>query len=429
MAISMQRLLAYNWVETLIVGTGPRFRFHYFGFGWVEPLSLGQMNALVWILMGLALAIACGFAFRITAPLFALGLTYIQLIDVSTYLNHYYLAGLLAWLFAVSPANRLWSIDNRLFKFKNNPASEISAAWLYLFRVQIGVVYLGAAIAKVTPDWLLHGQPLAIWIGARTHLPVLGRLFTLPYVPLFLSWSGFLFDATIVFWLSMKKTRRYAYLVVIVFHVFTRVLFDIGMFPFIMTVSALVFFEPSWPRFGRTVPTPTNTKAPSKWARYALAAGALYCLAQVLVPLRGFAYGGANVNWHEQGMRFSWRVMVRAKGGSTTFLVRAPEHRDPNRIYHVSPRDYLTPYQENEMSGQPDLIVQLAHEVARDFENRGYGRDIEVRVESSVSLNGRRGAPMIDPSVNLAKVEDGLGRARYILPAPTDPPPHTRPVL
>src|SRR5690606_8023233 len=79
-------------------------------------------------------------------------------------------------------------------------------------------------------------------------LPVLGPLFTLPGVPLAMSWAGFLFDATIVVWLSWKRTRPYAYAVVLGFHALTRALFDIGMFPVIMSISALVFFSPAWPR-------------------------------------------------------------------------------------------------------------------------------------------------------------------------------------
>ena len=46
-------------------------------------------------------------------------------------------------------------------------------------------------------------------------------------------------------------------------------------------------------------------------------------LVQLLLPLRAHLYGG-NVLWHEQGMRFSWRVMVREKNGSVTFIVREP---------------------------------------------------------------------------------------------------------
>lgn len=426
MAVSMERLIAYRWVETLIVGPGPRFRFHYWGFEWVEPLSLPVMKALVVVLIGLALAMAAGFAFRVTAPLFALGLTYIQLIDVATYLNHYYLAGLVAWLFAVSPAHRAWSVDAWLRRRWSSaaPVEDVPLAWLYVFRVQIGVVYFFAALAKLQPDWLLHGQPLSIWLAARTHLPIVGHLFTLPKLGLVMSWCGFLFDGTIVIWLSIRRTRPYAYAVVLFFHVFTRVLFDIGMFPLIMSASALVFFSPAWPRVWRRLArrsTESWKAKRSRGARLAILIGVLYCVGQVLMPLRAFAYGG-NVLWHEQGMRYSWRVMVRAKGGATTFRVRPA---GSTRELMVSPRDYLTPYQENEMSGQPDLILQLAHYIARDFEDRGHGK-VEVRVDSEVSLNARRGALMIDPAVDLTTIDDGVGLARYILPAPTEPPPETR---
>lgn len=429
LAISMERFLAYGWVDDLLVA--PPHRFHYLGFAWVEPLSRGAMHALFWALAALALAVAAGFAFRVTAPLFAFGLTYVQLIDVSTYLNHYYLAGLLAWLFAVSPANRVWSVDAWIASRLRRPRPPtVAAAWLVLFRLQIGVVYVFAALAKLQGDWLLHGQPLGIWLGASTGVPVLGRLFTLPGAPLVLSWAGFLFDLTIVAWLSWRRTRIVAYAVVLAFHATTRLLFDIGMFPVIMSVSALVFFAPDWPRaiVRRRSPSPASwaEREPRRraWpARAALLAGGLYGAAQVLLPLRCHLHGG-NVLWHEQGMRFSWRVMVRAKGGATTLLVRVKE---TGRLFHVSPRRYLTPFQENEMAGQPDLVLQLARIVAEDFAARGMGA-VEVRADALVSLNGRPGARMIDPEVDLASIDDGLTRAPWILRAPDAAPPATRPV-
>src|SRR5690606_12439915 len=110
----------------------------------------------------------------------------------------------------------------------------------------------------------------------------------------------------------------------------------------------------------------------------------LYCTWQVLMPLRFLAYGG-DVRWHEQGMRFSWRVMVREKNGSVTFHVRDPR---TEREFTVAPRAYLTRLQEREMSGQPDLILQLAHRISDDFSKR-LGGPVEVRAEALVSLNGR----------------------------------------
>jgi hypothetical protein len=432
LAVSMWRFEHYGWVDRLFVQ--PRMFFKYWGFSWVQPLSGSGMHWLVWSLGGLSLCVAAGLAFRLAAPLFALGLIYLQLIDVSTYLNHYYLAALLALLLAASPAHRSWSLDARLGQrwFGATAPATVSAAWLYLFRFQIGVVYVFAGLAKLQSDWLLHAQPLRIWLGASTSLPILGPLFTVPWVPLAMSWCGFLFDTTIVGFLLRRRTRPYAYVVVVAFHALTRLLLPIGMFPVIMTLGALVFFSPSWPRAAwawlrRVAPPAAPGPAPRDIARGSqalLGLGILYCVLQLAMPLRFLAYGG-NVLWHEQGMRFSWRVMVRAKGGGTTFAVHSASAR---RTWYVSPRDYLTDMQQNEMSSQPDLILQLAHHIREDFERRGLG-PVEVRAESRAALNGRRSALLVDPRVDLGRVQDGLARAPFVLPAPLESPAHTRPVL
>lgn len=432
LAVSMWRFIANDWIERFFVE--PRFFFKYWGFGWVQPLSGPALHALVVALGGLALAVAAGLAFRLSAALLALGLTYLQLLDVSTYLNHYYLAGLLCWLLAASPAGRSWSLDawfGRRFLGRAAPSPQAARGWLYLFRFQLAVVYGFAALAKAQPDWLLHAQPLRIWLGASAELPILGRVLALDGVPLLLSWLGFLFDATIVGWLSWRRTRPYAYAVLLLFHAVTRLLFPIGMFPVIMSVSALVFFEPSWPRallarLLRPAPPPPPPLHPAAAQPGALSViglyfGAAYCALQLLLPLRFVAYGG-DVLWHEQGMRFSWRVMVRAKGGNAAFLVKS---KQTGRTWYVSPGEYLTALQESEMVSQPDLILQLGHHIGEDLERRGFG-PVEVRVDARASLNGRRSAPLIDPRVDLAQVSDGVALQPWILPAPITPPPHTR---
>lgn len=80
------------------------------------------------------------------------------------------------------------------------------------------------------------------------------------------------------------------------------------------------------------------------------------------------------------------------------------------------------------MAGQPDLILQLAHHIGRDFEARGLG-PMEVRAEARISLNGRRAALLVDPSADLTRVLDGLTPASWILPHPPEAPPLIRPVL
>lgn len=438
MSVSALRFLAYGWVDDLFVR--PTFHFKYWGFGWVEPLSSRGMHGVFWALAALSLAMALGLCFRAAALGFVALFTYVQLIDVATYLNHYYLAALLALLLLVSPAHHAFSLDAALGRVPRRDTAP--AAWLHLFRLQVGVVYTFAGLAKASSDWLLHAQPLRIWLGSRSGLPMLGPLLSQTWSAPAMSWAGFLFDTSVPWLLLWSRTRPLAYVVVLIFHTMTRLLFPIGMFPVIMVLSALVFFPPSWPRglVGRGLRAVPGRalrgrlegllEAPSgvgsrggRLPAAALALGLVYAAVQVALPLRFVAYGG-DVRWHEQGMRFSWRVMVREKNGTVTFVVR---YKETGRTWHVPPRSRLTRLQEREMSGQPDLILQLAHRIRDDLERQGQG-PVEVRVEALASLNGRRLAPLIDPDVDLTTVRDGIAPARWILPVPPDPPPHLRPL-
>lgn len=123
-------------------------------------------------------------------------------------------------------------------------------------------------------------------------------------------------------------------------------------------------------------------------------------------------------------MRFSWRVMAREKNGGVLFIVRDRNGRE----HHVPPRRYLTRLQEREMSVQPDLVLQLAHHISREFDSRGLG-PAQVFADARVSLNGRPAVQFLDPTVDLAKQRDGLWAKPWILPAPKGPPIHLRPTL
>jgi vitamin K-dependent gamma-carboxylase len=432
MSFSMARFIAYGWIDRFFVE--PAFHFKYWGLDWVGVLPGPLLHALFWALAGLGLAVAAGVWFRLAALLFVAGFSYVQVLDVATYLNHYYLAVLLGLLLAVSPAGRVGTLrwPGPTSRRATPTVRSVAAGWLYLMRFQVGVVYVCAGLAKSQADWLIHGQPLGIWLSSRLDFPVLGALFGHPVAPLFFSWAGFAFDTSIVFWLAWSRARRYAYALLIVFHGLTAVLFPIGLFPLIMSAVALVFFPPDCPRVllarvarSRAVPLrpvahdPAAHPAPATARQHALAALALgYVLVQLLLPLRFISYRG-DVRWHEQGMRFSWRVMVREKNGSVTFRVAS---ETSGRVFEVSPRRYLTPLQEREMAGQPDLIAQLARHVRDDFARRGLG-PVRVHADAWVSLNGRRARRLIDPDVDLSRVDAGLLPAAWILPSPAEPPP------
>jgi vitamin K-dependent gamma-carboxylase len=410
--VSAIRFEAYGWVDDLFVA--PRFHFHYWGASWARPLGAAGMHAVFAGLMVASACVALGLFYRVAIVAVFLGVSYVQLVDVTNYLNHYYLVVLVSGLMALLPLHRAFSVDAWLRPSLR--AQSVPAWMLWLLRFQFGVVWFFGALAKLQPDWLLHAQPMGIWLAARSELPLLGPFLVLPGMAYALSWAGFLFDLTIVPLLLARRTRPFAYAAVLVFHCLTHLFFDIGLFPFLMVVGATLFFEPDWPRrLVRARPAVLEPSAPT--SRWALGAVAAYGAFQLLFPLRHHLYPG-NVLWAEEGMRFAWKIMVREKNGSITYHVRDPRS---GRAWQVSPFDELEWRQASEMSGQPDLILQYAHHLAETFRSRGLD-GVEVRAEAWVSLNGRKSRLMIDPQVDLAAVPPGLLPARWILPSPTEPP-------
>jgi len=422
MAASTARFVANGWVDRFF---GERHTFlPYPGLEGIAPPSPEVMLG-VYIIAGVAaLGVALGAAYRWSAAAFFVAFSWAELTDVTNYLNHYVLVSLLAALLVVMPLGGTWSVDAWL-----RPAvrrSHVPRWVLWTLRFQFAVVYLYAGLAKLEGDWLLHGQPLGIWLAARDDFPVLGAWFRVGWVPVAMSWAGCLHDLLVVPALLWRRTRALAFAVLVVFHALTGALFNIGIFPVLMPLGATLFFDPDWPR--RWLPGTLGRAADRGEARYAgygrplsrwgLGALAVYVAVQVLVPLRSHLYPGS-VLWHEQGMRWSWRVMLREKSGSVTYRVRAAGW---SREKELSPSRYLTPYQEREMSGQPDLIVQLARRIARDLEAGG-ARDVEVRADALVSLNGRPAARLVDPEVDLTRVSLlDPAPASWILPPPEGPP-------
>jgi hypothetical protein len=414
MSISMVRFVTKGWVETLYVQ--PTYFFTYPGFDWVRPWPAWGMYAHVTLLALLALLVACGWYYRVSIALFCGLFTYLELIDQTNYLNHYYLISLVSFLMIFCPLHRAFSIDAwRRRPFTRAP---VSAGVLWLLRSQIAIVYLFAGLSKVNADWLWYAQPLNIWLTAYADMPLLGGLFGQIWVHYALSWATIVFELTIIAFLLWHRTRWLAYPALVAFHLLTLKLFHIGMFPWIMIVMTTLFFPPHWPRRwwpqrpGMPISLPAMQLAPPPWRQWArLTLALIYLAIQCAVPLRSYIYPGRAL-WTEDGMRFAWRVMLMEKTGHVDFEVREPQH---GRVWWVSPNAYLTPRQAKMMATRPAMIQQLAQRIAHDFSQQGLGK-VAVHAAAYVSLNGRPSQRFIDFDVDLAQPQPALSEAPWILP-------------
>ncbi|PQB03941.1 HTTM domain-containing protein [Aureitalea marina] len=418
MLASIIRFVANGWVRKLYID--PQWHFTFFGFEWARPL--GEATYILFVICGLAaILVALGYKYRLAITIFFLSFTYIELMDKTTYLNHYYFISCLSFLMIFLPANRYFALDANT---RPECASRLVPRWSVVsVQLMLGIVYFYAGLAKLNSDWLLEAMPLKIWLPARYDLPLLGDLMQQPWVHYAFSWAGAIYDLTISFLLLNKRTRLFAFGLVVIFHVLTRVLFPIGMFPYIMIVSSLIFFSPAFHQrilgvlssliqfdlpkwdsglYGRILPSGSSWKKKLIIGFFAF---------QLLFPWRYLLYPG-ELFWTEEGYRFSWRVMLMEKAGYAQFKVVDGVN---GNSFIVDNSDFLTPFQEKQMSFQPDFILEYAHKLGRHFEAQGH-RQVQIYVESYVALNGRLSQPYIDPDVDLMQQKESLKHKTWILP-------------
>jgi len=425
------RYFTNGWITRYYVE--PVVNFTYYGFSWVKPWP-GQGMYIHYFVMGAAAAcVMLGFVYRLAAPVFFLTFTYTFLLDQTRYLNHFYLVCLISFLMCFLPAERAVSIDALL---RRKIRSDVVQAWtLWLLRAQIGIPFFYGGIAKLNSDWIYGGEPMRIWLRPLTGMPGVGHIFAADWVVYSFVIGGLLLDLFVVPLLLWRRTRLFAFAAAVVFNLLNAVIFDIGIFPWLMLGALFLFFPPDLVRrfakafmspgeeFGEASPVSVKPKTiaersvcPQLTSSQKLVAGLLaaYLVVQLVFPLRHFLYPG-NVNWTEEGHNFAWHMKLRTKDGDAVFTLT---HPGTGHTWTIKPEDYLKSHQLTKMTTKPDLLVLFAHYLAEEKKRQGYD-NVEVRAQVMVSLNGRQPQLLIDPNVDLAKEEVSLLSKPWIVPLTT----------
>ena len=136
MFASIVRFWANGWIEKLYLT--PKFQFSYLGFSWIKPI--GDYTYLLFIICGVsAVFVAIGYKYRIAIIIFFLSFLYIELMDKTTYLNHYYFISIVSFLLLFLPANAYFSVDAFLRKkqYQQIPKWTIDSLKLMLFIIVV----------------------------------------------------------------------------------------------------------------------------------------------------------------------------------------------------------------------------------------------------------------------------------------------------
>lgn len=413
--LSTLRFIVKGWVTTMYIQ--PKMFFPFYGFEWIKPLGATGMYIVFGCLLLAALGILSGFLYRYSAAFFFLLFTYVELIDKTNYLNHYYFVSLVSFICIFIPAGQAFSLDN--YFFKSVELKTVPRFYETLLKLQMFLVYFFAGVAKINTDWLLDAQPLKIWLPAFNHFPVIGHWMEEDWIAYFFCWFGCIYDLLIGFFLFHTRTVKWAYVFVVLFHLATALFFNIGMFPYIMMTITLIFFPVAFHekiisvirksiRY-RHSKTKSNTPLMN---RSMITFFLVFFCVQIVLPFRYLLYPG-KLFWTEQGYRFSWRVMLMEKTGTAFFFI---QDKKTGREIEVDNKKYLTYMQEKQMAMQPDMLVDYAKFLKTEFQKKGIA-DPKVRAQVYVTLNGSPSKLFINDTVDLsAQTNSFLKHKSWILP-------------
>ncbi len=419
MLIEVFRYFDHGWIARYWINTHSNFPF--WPFLSLEPLAGNGMYYLFIFLGILSVFILIGLFYRVSILLFFLSFTYIFLLEQTRYLNHFYFIILLSFVMLFIPAHKSFSLD--ALWFKNLRAKHIPLWCLWFLRFTIGLPFFFGGIAKINPDWLA-GQPLQMWLANDTDFPLIGHLFTEKWMILVMSYSGLLIDLLLVPLLIYKRTRIWAFLVGVTFHLMNSKLFEIGIFPWFMIASTTLFFQPNWPRLvvnyllGKKesseehIQQSENTLLPRKH-KFLLVALGLWGLIMIALPLRHFLIPG-NVNWTEEGHKYSWRMKLRSKKAKGMFIVRdkGGSFTDTLMLSNNLPK-----WQYRKAIARPPIIWQLANLIKKEYTRRGH--DVSVYADIKVRLNGRSYQQFINPNIDISAEPFPVWKANWIVPLST----------
>lgn len=345
------------------------FHYSYRGLEWIPQLPPVAMRALAVLLTASGIAMAAGIRARVTAAITALVAAYFFFLDSLYYESTEYFCVLVLALLAIARGRLL----------------------LLLLRFQVACVYAFSGLSKLDADWLS------------------GRTFhaMAPHYRLYVvaSWAGLLFDLAIGPLLFVRKTRPFALIALVLFHVHNAIVFEMGLVPWIMLAAATVFLPPDWPR---RLGLHLARSRPRRAGAVARALAVTWIAVQLVIPLRRITADG-DPYFDEIGFRFTWSMRSRIKGAYADFEVH---DRETGRRLRYAVGGGLSKELAARIAADPHAIWQAARLMAR-------GRDIAVYADGWAWVNGRPAGRLVDPSVDLVKQPFPLfGTPRWVRRSP-----------
>lgn len=383
----------------------PVMLFPYEGLEWIRMLPGKGMEMVLFLLMIAAVCITIGWMLRIASVVFFIGFAWIFLLDKGLYNNHLYLFILMGFLFSVTNADASWSVSKKKHR-------DALPAWqLMIFQFQIVLVFFYGGLAKLNYDWLVNFQPAIVLTEGKT-----SKLFL--YI---LVYGGLVFDLLVGFLLLWKPTRIYAMITALIFNITNSVIFhDIGVFPFFMIGTLLLFTDPdfvaSWAKRKQNVEKKKNKQtglvlqsATSTGLKALLIS---YVVFQLAFPFRHLLYHG-NVDWYGEAQKFSWRMKIQQRD-LKELKVTVLDYKT-KQILDLDPAKYITSAQVLALTQDPQMLLAFVKYIEKDAKSKGIENPF-IKASCIVTFNGRLPQPMVDPEKNLCTISNDAPVYSWVMP-------------
>ena len=396
----------------------PQVHLSYYDF--LQPLPGPVLYAMLYAMLASAVLITLGWFFRPACFVLAAFYGYFLMLDKGIFNNHLYLFVLLAFMLGFTHADRFFSVKN-IFGKEKMASLQIPRWEVFIFQLQFAIVYFYGGLAKLNPDWLFRSEPvktllqtipadhpLAFWLKNDFQVP-------------FETYGGLVFDLAIPFLLWYRRTRWWALVPLVLFHLSNSLTFnDIGIFPFIMICATILFFKvEEIPLLRKMVAGKKMDK--DKKATLLTSPGWVeklmvgFVVFQLLFPFRGLFLPNP-VNWTMIANRFAWRMKSQSRQVDE-FSYTIQDGPSGQRI-PVEIEKFLNPMQINAAAHDPIAAATVAKELARQGRERGMADPI-VKANIRVRWNGYPAAFTVNPEVDLSKVAcSPFKKLKWVMPVP-----------
>ncbi|MCB9034146.1 MAG: HTTM domain-containing protein [Chitinophagales bacterium] len=279
-----------------------------------EPVS----NLIASLMIIASVFIIIGLYYRLAICFYTLSYAYFFFIDMAFYNNHYYLILLLCFIFLFINADYAYSLKLMLFPSK----SKLQIPnWNYIIlKFIIFWVYFCAGLVKLNTEWLSGDVMRSSLLYSNDYTYF--KDMNIDFATNLLTYFGLIFDLSVGFLLLNNKTRKYAIIPILIFHITNMFSLKIGIFPYSMIIFTIIFIPPNnftKPIFNKIQNILSHSKFCIEEVNYnqqykknAYKLVYLFILINLLLPFRHYLIKG-NVDWTGEGVNFAWRMKSNLK--------------------------------------------------------------------------------------------------------------------